>query len=816
MHLLSDWMPQIERILNSGGSSPTDFALHDEAHSFRVAQRMAELIPTELKPKLSSYEIALLLLSAYLHDIGMTPEQRKVIRHYNHVITGKSDGMTEREEKEFQQWLDDDDRGITPPLCRGTPTVEELRLAAEIVTYYCRARHNDWSSEWIQKNVPKTDLYDGWQNDLIKLCRSHQFGRDELAGPAFDPMWVGPKSLVINLRYLACILRIADILEFDPERTPEVIFRHREISDKSILFWYRDHGISLKLQNERVEISARPKTALIHRAIEDLVKDIDQELQLCRSLADNQPFDVLPGSETTIPHVWKLQGRTQYKIEPQEGTYEYIDGAFRPNTQRLLQLLSGNVLYGSSMVAVRELLQNAFDAVKEQMAYTRLQQVAPSDDRLESTLGNLNEVRLELGLREDGLWLTCTDTGVGMTKQIIQNYLLISGKSRRHDVLALERQCRNAGFALGRTGKFGIGVLSYFMIADRIVIHTRRSLEPGDADPCGWRFETEGVGSFGELRREPTSIHGSNIELHLRHDVVSDPLEWFNGLKQYLYRTIKYIPCRFILTSNLTGFGGIDLNPGWVTGIPELTEKVMSGMGKSREDDRIPTNLLSSDKKQKLEGDEARWQEIRSEAIHALKWKVYSGALPGTSGRYRYHFPYFETPIGVSIAFVWTKNADKNPEINKIGEGHYCKSGGGLFLSWKGISIFGTIEAVHPSGTLHPHRLMMRGHPDFRFPGFLEVDFHDEVAGELRIDRHNLVLSREAVETLKLLTDEIEKRISNFLDENRSSGFALLNRNLLKFSWLSVRKPQWIATELEDGKVKLLWKPLGACPRISG
>jgi len=79
-------MPDIERVLAGGGTAPLDFTLHDVGHSFRVAERMAEITPTDVFPGLSTYELALLLLSAYLHDIGMTPEQRKVQTLYTSFL----------------------------------------------------------------------------------------------------------------------------------------------------------------------------------------------------------------------------------------------------------------------------------------------------------------------------------------------------------------------------------------------------------------------------------------------------------------------------------------------------------------------------------------------------------------------------------------------------------------------------------------------------------------------------------------------------------------------------------------------------------
>src|ERR1041384_2463073 len=74
---LRNILPDIERVLAKGETAAADFTLHDEGHGYRVAQRIAHLLGSNLE-HLSSSELALLLLSAYLHDIGMTPTAGKV------------------------------------------------------------------------------------------------------------------------------------------------------------------------------------------------------------------------------------------------------------------------------------------------------------------------------------------------------------------------------------------------------------------------------------------------------------------------------------------------------------------------------------------------------------------------------------------------------------------------------------------------------------------------------------------------------------------------------------------------------------------
>jgi hypothetical protein len=368
-------MPDIETVLSAGGTAPSDFTLHDAGHAFRVAEQMTtNVMPESTFKALNMYELMFLLLSGYLHDIGMTPQQRKVKEHYQLLPDGSSDAISQQEKSEFQAWLDQRGDEATIPLSNSIPSGVRIQLANELVTHYVRFRHNDWSEDWIRSyfDAKPLTVYDGWLDDLVALCRSHHEGYGALAGPRFDPRPVGSHSSILNLRYLAAVLRVADILDFDPERTPEVILRQRDISPGSLIYWHKDKGISMRRENDRILISARPSSARIQRAIAETVDAIDQELRVCNRLAHDVRFDRCPGLDKRLPHEWSLATEVHRSIVPKEGTYEYIDGSFRPNTAKLLQLLSGTELYGNTIAAVRELLQNSFDAIKEDIARRKL------------------------------------------------------------------------------------------------------------------------------------------------------------------------------------------------------------------------------------------------------------------------------------------------------------------------------------------------------------------------------------------------------------------------------------------------------------
>jgi len=145
-------MGNVVKILDKAETAPRDFTLHDSEHSYRVAKLMTKVVPAVL-PQLSIYECTLLLLSAYLHDIGMTPERARITAHFEYLLTGTTTTLDEVSRAEFEKWLRLSSSVLVPISRDRTTTLADLRQAREIITYYCRARHNDWSEEWIRTNL---------------------------------------------------------------------------------------------------------------------------------------------------------------------------------------------------------------------------------------------------------------------------------------------------------------------------------------------------------------------------------------------------------------------------------------------------------------------------------------------------------------------------------------------------------------------------------------------------------------------------------------------------------------------------------------
>jgi hypothetical protein len=777
MHTLEGVMPMVQQVLAQAGTSAPDFTLHDAGHGFRVAERMVELVGAEKLGDLSEYELGMLLLSAYLHDIGMTPRGGKVTAHLEHLLSAQSK-LTAAEVETFRSWLDQYE--VSVPLPQG-----EVRHAERLVALFCRHEHNKWSGEWIRETFDGRTFgtYGRWVADLIDLCSSHHYGYDELKKPKFEPRLVGEPSTVVNLRYLAAVLRMADILEFSPERTPEVILEHREVNPDSVIYWQKDKEIILSLSGNRIMVHAQPSSAVMHRALEIMIAQIEEEARLCRRLQDDGLYANLMGRR--LPHHWRWEAAVAADVRQSEA-YEYIDGSFRPNTAKLLNLLSGTQLYGSPLHAVRELLQNAFDAVREQIAWQRL-----GNEALADSLAAAQLVQLRIESREDADYLICEDTGVGMSKPIIRDYLLVSGASNRPELTTLERRCRDRGFELERTGEFGLGVLSYFMLADRITIQTRRSQDAGGFESNGWRFETSGLGSFGELRRDLEITRGTKVTLRLRKRLS------FSDLEEYVAKTLVFLPCRLKLEQHTSSRRAIAVgrefhsllgSVGIAIDLPATPEYLAAWQRDSNHECpagwQHGSHDLHSGNWRRVGRGFGDADYLRSKESSDLHWHVASGTLRDNLGRYRIHVPYFTSEGGRSLFGL----GDKGIKIRRSKP---------VFMSWKGMATHG--EEKEDDDYIYGHS---------RHIGIIEVDWYSRKGARVSVDRRSVDLSAEGEQALLWLKSHRDQVIGNFIKESVTPRFATVSSAIASLDKNCGQEWWWIFPESASRDVQKVATPV--------
>lgn len=149
------------------------------------------------------------------------------------------------------------------------------------------------------------------------------------------------------------------------------------------------------------------------------------------------------------------------------------DHRFQVNLRGVIELLSQH-LYSGPQVYIRELLQNAVDAV-----------VA----RRQHDPNVAGEISLEVvaGQRPT---LCVVDNGIGLTTDEVHQFLATIGQSSKRESLSPQ----------DFIGQFGIGVLSAFVVSEEIVVITR-SIKP-DHKAVEWRGRSDGTYSIRELDRD--------------------------------------------------------------------------------------------------------------------------------------------------------------------------------------------------------------------------------------------------------------------------------------------------------------------------
>lgn len=145
---------------------------------------------------------------------------------------------------------------------------------------------------------------------------------------------------------------------------------------------------------------------------------------------------------------------------------------FRLDHERVRDLLVGEQLYGAPEFAFRELYQNALDACRYRaMREAYLNHLALSEG---TWVGSI-QIR-ELGHNGSRI-VECIDNGIGMDRHTLEQVFAIGGRRFLYQHEYREERAEWEAMKLPAhypNSRFGIGVLSYFMVAEELEVRTRR------------------------------------------------------------------------------------------------------------------------------------------------------------------------------------------------------------------------------------------------------------------------------------------------------------------------------------------------------
>ena len=195
---------------------------------------------------------------------------------------------------------------------------------------------------------------------------------------------------------------------------------------------------------------------------------------------------------------------------------------FQTEVKQLLQLMVHS-LYSDREIFLRELVSNASDACD------KLRFAALKDDDLYEGQTDLN---ITITADKEGKTLTLSDTGIGMNREDVINNLGTIAKSGTAEFLANMSGDQKKDSAL--IGQFGVGFYSGFMVADEMIVETRKA---GDAQAVRWTSTGDGQFTVEEIDK---ADRGTRLILKLKDDAEEFADDW--RLRSLITKYSDHIP----------------------------------------------------------------------------------------------------------------------------------------------------------------------------------------------------------------------------------------------------------------------------------
>ena len=175
---------------------------------------------------------------------------------------------------------------------------------------------------------------------------------------------------------------------------------------------------------------------------------------------------------------------------------------FQAEVVQLLDLMI-NSLYSNKEIFLRELISNASDAIDRLRLELLAQGESPEDE---------GPLQIRVSYDRDAGTITVADNGIGMSRaEVIEHIGTIAKSGTREFFQALTGDQRKDATLIGQ---FGVGFYSAFIVADRVVLTTRRAgLAPEDTV----RWSSDGRGQY-TLEAAERPGRGTTVVLHLRDD----------------------------------------------------------------------------------------------------------------------------------------------------------------------------------------------------------------------------------------------------------------------------------------------------------
>lgn len=428
-----------------------EYTPHDEQYHIKRLFHVADtVLDRELMGHMNSAELFVLACGLYGHDWGMAVSQDEK----DYIISGK----LAKGKKADKLWIltNEHDRFVEFTKNWQVKVDSEgnaKEMHVENWREYVRQMHAFRSAARVKRYF--TNIDGGVADSVARICAGHWLSFEELRDYNKYPSDFSVLREVVNLRALAVYVRLIDMLDLAEDRTPYVIWKFVAPRDsKSRMEWAKHRALRPvtcpPYQNGRIIlVDGSTNDNEVYAALEDLRNWCEEQFKGCNDLLA-QMND--PNHKLDIYHI-------QWRVAAQE--FEPISIRFEFDRERMFEVLSEEIYQDDPYVFLRELLQNSIDAIRLRREVLKRKGIEPKEF-------GVIKVDVKHGEGSNAV-VTWQDDGIGMDEYVVKNYLAMAGKSYYQS-----EDFKREGLEMDPISRFGVGILSCFMVADRVEIETFR------------------------------------------------------------------------------------------------------------------------------------------------------------------------------------------------------------------------------------------------------------------------------------------------------------------------------------------------------
>lgn len=481
-----------EEVLGHIPSFFSNYTLHDISHSSRVIHHSSFFLEEDLS-LYSDLHLAMIIYAGLMHDYGMYVSELKH-KEIEHFLEERNDKYNEMSPDEKY-------------LCEQN---------------YLRDIHADRVKEVVNESASLKDSisnilsYDhsyDISEEIYKICASHTKDCEWILDNLDSERTYGNE--IINPAHIAILLRLGDCLDIDAQRAPVLLCELLHIKGYSKEEWNKHLPISnydkvtthnsLKI----IRFDGETNDPDIYRNTEDYIDWIRSEIPKINGIVENYDSPFCFEIDRNIIDTIKTIGFTKSEYN------------FTLSYDKLSKLLMGEHIYGSKQVGLRELLQNAIDAIQTMKAlYDKdSSHDFPYYPSIIITFDKVNNT------------LSISDNGTGMSKKILKDYFFNIGNSFYSSKAFAEINC---GYK--PIGHFGIGFLACFMLSEKVSLITKH-YESNDAIKLEFERDTNFSISRKVGKKEYSEEHGTKIILQY-DQIIGEIFKDEDELIRYVKKTI--------------------------------------------------------------------------------------------------------------------------------------------------------------------------------------------------------------------------------------------------------------------------------------